>query len=132
MKKGFTLIELLAVILILGIIALIAVPQVTNVISNASKGAAETSAKHYLDAVNNVIALNQLDTDASNDVADNADPGYTVSALAQKGVNFTGEGPSEGYVQVSGGNIVGAYGLKINGYTVGCTAQGRCTATAGE
>ena len=32
MKKGFTLIELLAVILVLGIIALIAVPKVVNII----------------------------------------------------------------------------------------------------
>ncbi|HPF83205.1 MAG TPA: prepilin-type N-terminal cleavage/methylation domain-containing protein, partial [Bacilli bacterium] len=31
-KKGFTLIELLAVILVLGVIALIAIPIVTNMI----------------------------------------------------------------------------------------------------
>ena len=36
MKKGFTLIELLAVILILGIIALIAIPTVTNMIEEAT------------------------------------------------------------------------------------------------
>ena len=34
MKKGFTLIELLAVILILGVIALISVPVVSNVIES--------------------------------------------------------------------------------------------------
>ena len=45
MKKGFTLIELLAVILILGIISLIAIPKVTDVIEDAKKGAAETSAE---------------------------------------------------------------------------------------
>ena len=38
MKKGFTLIELLAVILILGIIALIAIPTVNNIISEARYG----------------------------------------------------------------------------------------------
>ena len=37
MKKGFTLIELLAVILILGIIALIAIPTVNNIIGEAKE-----------------------------------------------------------------------------------------------
>ena len=39
MKKGFTLIELLAVILILGIIALIAIPTVNNILKEARMGA---------------------------------------------------------------------------------------------
>ncbi|MBQ2409445.1 MAG: prepilin-type N-terminal cleavage/methylation domain-containing protein [Bacilli bacterium] len=43
MKKGFTLIELLAVILILGIIALIAIPTVTNIIEEARMGAFRVS-----------------------------------------------------------------------------------------
>ena len=43
MKKGFTLIELLAVILILGIIALIAIPTVNKIISEARYGAFKSS-----------------------------------------------------------------------------------------
>ena len=39
MKKGFTLIELLAVILILGIIALIAIPTVNHILKEARMGA---------------------------------------------------------------------------------------------
>ncbi len=39
MKKGFTLIELLAVIVILGVLALITVPIVFNLISNSQKNA---------------------------------------------------------------------------------------------
>ena len=35
MKKGFTLIELLAVILILGIITLIAIPKISDVIKES-------------------------------------------------------------------------------------------------
>ena len=37
-KKGFTLIELLAVILILGIIALIAIPTVNKILTEAREG----------------------------------------------------------------------------------------------
>ena len=50
-KKGFTLIELLAVIVILAIIALIATPTILGVIEKAKKGAAESSALGYIDAI---------------------------------------------------------------------------------
>lgn len=39
MKKGFTLIELLAVLVIIGIIAMISVPIVSSVIKNSRNGA---------------------------------------------------------------------------------------------
>ena len=44
MKKGFTLIELLAVIVILGIIAVITTPLIMGVIENARKSAVLSSA----------------------------------------------------------------------------------------
>ena len=48
MKKGFTLIELLAVILILGIIALIAIPTVNKILSEAREGAFRTSSDNIM------------------------------------------------------------------------------------
>lgn len=50
-KKGFTLIELLAVIVILGVIMVIAIPSVTGYITNSRKDSMISSAKAYVDAV---------------------------------------------------------------------------------
>ncbi len=44
-KKGFTLIELLAVIIVLGVLMLIAIPSVTSYINNSRKNAYVTTAK---------------------------------------------------------------------------------------
>ncbi len=52
-KKGFTLIELLAVIIILGVLMIIAIPSVTSYIQNSRKSAYVDSAVAYVDAVKN-------------------------------------------------------------------------------
>ena len=51
-KKGFTLIELLAVIVILSIIALIAIPLIGNVIEKAKIGALENSVNGLVESAN--------------------------------------------------------------------------------
>ncbi len=50
-KKGFTLIELLAVIIILGVLMIIAIPSVTTYIQNSRKSAYIDSAAAYVEAV---------------------------------------------------------------------------------
>ena len=62
MKKGFTLIELIAVIVVLAIITLIAVPIMSKVVDKARKGAAEASALNYIDAVEKYVILHDLDS----------------------------------------------------------------------
>ena len=49
-KKGFTLIELLAVIIILGIIMIIAIPSIAEYIDYSRRNSYVATAKGYLDA----------------------------------------------------------------------------------
>ena len=59
-NKGFTLIELLAVIVVLAILAVIAVPMLLKVVDKAKRGAAQSSALGYVDAVEKAIILNPM------------------------------------------------------------------------
>ncbi len=49
--KGFTLIELLAVIIILGVLLLIAIPAMTGIIEGAKKDSWVSTAKNYISQV---------------------------------------------------------------------------------
>ena len=112
-KKGFTLIELLAVIVILAIIALIAVPRILNIVENARKGAAESSALGWIDAVEKQSIINELDSTLPNII----DGTYEIADLTAKNVKVKGQKPSEGWVQITKGKVTD-YSLVIGNYTV--------------
>ncbi len=60
-KKGFTLIELLAVIIILGILMIIAIPSVTRYINDSRKSAYVNTAKQVANAAKNLVNSGELE-----------------------------------------------------------------------
>ena len=69
-KKGFTLIELLAVIVILGIIALISVPVIVNIIGDAKKGAFKASVQSVFRAYETYEAEHNFDVKEKINILD--------------------------------------------------------------
>ena len=67
-KKGFTLIELLAVIIILGILMIIAIPSVTKYINDSRKSSYIDTARELIGGARNLVndgKLEMYDTDAT-------------------------------------------------------------------
>ncbi len=108
-KKGFTLIELLAVIIILAIIALITVPVIMNIIEKVRKGAAEDSTYNYIKAVENEIALSNLENKVYKDGND-----YTLDDIK---VEMKGSSPTGGLYTLKNGNVESGT-FCVNNYTV--------------
>lgn len=114
MKKGFTLVELLAVILLLGVVAMIAIPNVSKIIEESKIKAAELSVDNYIRGVKELIAANNLNIDLNeNEVTKD----YTLKTLKTKGLDVEGK-ISNAIVTVnaSGKIIHGAF--CINGLSV--------------
>lgn len=64
-KKGFTLVELLAVIVILGVLLLIAVPAVQNIISSSKKKSFESAAKLMIENAETAASLEKYSGDGN-------------------------------------------------------------------
>ncbi len=116
-KYGFTLIELLAVITVLSIVALIALPLVVNNIDEEKKHSARISTNEYIKSFHSTIVEVMADNvdKASGLYTVNSDG--TISIHNQKyDVSIKGDKPTDGRICVSNqGDVTGAY-LKINGY----------------
>ena len=101
-KKGFTLIELLAVIIILGILMIIAIPSVTKYISDSRKSAYVDTAKEIVGGARNIVNegnLGMYDTDITYylrasciDTENGLKSPYGEFTEAYVGVTFDGKG----------------------------------------
>ena len=86
-NKGFTLIELLAVILILGIIALIAIPTVNSILKESRTGAWKSTASQMTKAAENYFQLKQIKNESyvKNFKTGEASTGYVVAVDTSNG-----------------------------------------------
>ena len=132
-NKGFTLIELLAVIVILAIISLIAVPMILGVVEEAKKRAAESSALGYIDAVEKYMVMTEFEN--SSILADGLY--YVINNSYYKLINLNndiflnniikvkGAYPLDGYIEILNGKINDVL-LIFNDYEVTCNKNIEC------
>ena len=95
MKKGFTLIELLAVILILSIVALIAIPIVNDVLKESQMGAFKTTTLTIANKAEEVCQLEGIKNTKITNL-------YTIiNGKIDKPLEIKGNFPQEGYILVN-------------------------------
>ncbi|MBE6160201.1 MAG: prepilin-type N-terminal cleavage/methylation domain-containing protein [Lactobacillales bacterium] len=102
-KKGFTLIELLAVIIIIGIIALIAVPKMANVIKDSKKKTFESSANGLVESAKIYYSSKTDDVDFEGKVFKFGKNGDI------SGLKFKGEKPTDGELVVNSSGEIKMY-----------------------
>ena len=117
MKNGFTLIELLGVIVIMALIALIAIPIVSNILEEAEIKSAILSAESYKDSIYNAYTRNSLkESETSLNGRYDVD-GNSLIGLNTITVEMGGTMPSAGYVVYNDTVLTNAC-LVIKGYQI--------------
>ena len=100
MKKGFTLVELLAVIVVLAIVSLIAIPTINNLIRKTKDDSAILGAQSYAHAIETQSITNEL-----KGLGNIKDGVYEIGTID---VNVHGKTPKKGIITVKSGKVVDA------------------------
>ncbi len=105
-NEGFTLVELLAVILILSFIAIIAVPIVLNIITEAKIKSLKISTSEYIRAVNTSLINEEVFNNVSDGLYTITDDGKKI-VLGDKEIfiNYDGRGLKSGLLLIENSKV---------------------------
>ena len=91
-SSGFTLIELLAVITIMGILMMVAIPAVSRTIENSRRDSFATIAQNYINSVRNSVLADELKCETTT-----AGTGQYNNAIGNNGTNVSAVDSSKTY-----------------------------------
>ncbi len=114
MKKcGFTLIELLAVIIILAIITLIAVPLIINIIGKVKDASDEESINRYINKVELDVTNKNLDENFNPKRCNVEEDGNLNCDGTKLNISIKGSKPDGGYLELDNWKVT-KYLLYLN------------------
>jgi len=118
-NAGFTLIELLAVITIMGILMMVAIPAVSRTIENSRRDSFATVAQNYVNAVRNSVLADEFECETLNGSACTNGSKVTVSGTPNGAYYFaidSDQQSSQDLMESGGTSSWG--GAKVTGYVV--------------
>jgi len=107
-NKGFTLVELLAVIVILGIIAVITIPKINEQVESSKSKAVKSSALSYKKTIDEYILHKQMNKDeiTLNGTYTVTNQGKLTQNTTTINITFDGEKPKGGSLTYSNNELV--------------------------